>query len=143
MTTPRCSSLVAALALVACACGGAPATEPSTTSAFPLDAYAALATGGGAYRVELRTSPNQPPQRGELQIELRVRDSGGAPVDGLAVDVEPWMPAMGHGTSVMPSVLAEGDGTYRADHVALFMPGTWQLRVTLGSESLTVPVTVQ
>jgi hypothetical protein len=143
MGTRTTSPLLAVLAFVASACSAAPVSETATTNAFPLDAYATASSDGRAYRVEVRTSPEQPPTRGELQIELRVTDASGAPADGLPVTVTPWMPAMGHGTSMTPTIKAEGNGAYRVEDVELFMPGTWQLRVALGSDGLTIPITVQ
>jgi hypothetical protein len=41
------------------------------------------------------------------------------------------MPAMGHGTSVTPTVSAEGGGDYRIDDVDFFMPGLWELRTQM------------
>ncbi len=38
---------------------------------------------------------------------------------------------MGHGSSRVPVVIAEPSGRYVATDVVLFMPGEWQLRVTL------------
>jgi hypothetical protein len=52
-------------------------------------------------------------------------------VTGLSLDVVPWMPAMGHGSSTVPSVRDEGDGIYVVDHVVLFMPGQWDLRTAV------------
>ncbi len=38
---------------------------------------------------------------------------------------------MGHGSSRVPVVIAEPGGLYVVTDVVLFMPGEWQLRVTL------------
>jgi hypothetical protein len=54
--------------------------------------------------------------------------STSAPVDGLRVDVVPWMPVMGHGTSVIPTVTPSGRGIYVITNVYLYMPGRWELR---------------
>ncbi len=78
----------------------------------------------------MRSSPSTP-VRGTDAVELVVRDGSGATVTGLAIDVVPWMPAMGHGASVTPMVTEMGGGTYVATDVALVMPGTWELRLTL------------
>jgi len=54
------------------------------------------------------------------------------PVSDLNVDVLPWMPAMGHGASTTPVVVAGQEaGSYVATNVNLFMPGVWELRITL------------
>jgi hypothetical protein len=122
---------LALVALVACSAG------PSQSSSFPADAYTSITTDSGTYRVEVRTAPSQPPTRGDLELELRVQDPKGAPVDGLALAVVPWMPTHDHGASVVPSVTPLGSGAYHIAHVDLFMPGTWQLRMTLGAGAAT------
>jgi hypothetical protein len=74
------------------------------------------------------------PTRGVNTLQLvftHVND--GSPAAGLEVDVVPWMPAMGHGASVKPSVHAETQpGTYTVTNVNLFMPGLWEIRTTIG-----------
>jgi len=63
-------------------------------------------------------------------VELAISNaSDGTPCDGLTVDMRPWMPSMGHGTS-KPTITAEGNGRYLVSDVYLFMPGTWELRTT-------------
>lgn len=51
-----------------------------------------------------------------------------APQSGLELSVVPWMPAMGHGTSVTPTVVETAPGIYDLENLVLFMPGTWQIR---------------
>jgi hypothetical protein len=128
------------LGIVSSACGG---DAPANTGSFPAATYASVSTDTGAHRVDVRTSPSQPPVRGEVSVELVITDANGAPVDGLALDVVPWMPAMGHGTSVTPNVVAEGGGAYRVQSVDMFMPGTWQLRVSFAGEHLMTTFDVQ
>jgi hypothetical protein len=55
-------------------------------------------------------------------------DSNGMPVDGLDLSVQPWMVEMAHGTSLVPTVTAKGQGVYVLTNVDLFMEGNWQLR---------------
>ena len=83
-----------------------------------------------ALAIDVRTSP-QPPSRGTNEVELTItRASDGAPVDGLTLDVEPWMSSMEHGTST-PTVTPEGGGVYLVTEVYLYMPGLWTLRTTI------------
>ena len=80
-----------------------------------------------------------------VSVEYRVTAAGGGrcrsrrrrrrPVDGLAITVLPWMPDMGHGASVTPTVTAAGGGRYVVENVELFMPGKWELRTTLAGPS--------
>jgi hypothetical protein len=71
-----------------------------------------------------------PPVRGDVSVDLVITDSAGGPVDNLQVAAQPWMPSHGHGTSVVPTVMALGGGHYRIDHVYFYMAGTWELRLT-------------
>lgn len=120
-----------ALSLALAACGSSSSSPSSDFSATP---YATFDVG--ALSVELRTAPTQPPTRGVIGAELRVHDAAGAPKDGLAIDVVPWMVAHGHGSSVIPLVTPMGDGVYRIDRIQLAMPGTWQLRFSMKAADL-------
>jgi hypothetical protein len=123
-----CFIAVAGISLFGLGCGG---VDPvSSTSSFPVDPYAILTSEGGRLTIEIRTGPSQPPSRGNTDVQFVVRDREGALVDGLAVQATPWMPAMGHGTSVMPDAKGEGDGKYAVRNVSLYMPGRWELRTT-------------
>ena len=123
--------LGAGLALIAC-------SDPPATAAqgFPATPYATLTSDSGELSVEVRTAPTQPPTRGTLSVELFVRSVAGVPQDGLTVSVIPWMPYMGHGTSVVPTVTAEGGGKYLVSNLSLFMPGTWELRTTFTGSTI-------
>lgn len=124
-------SLAAALAL-ACSSEATPAESGGD---FPLEAYASIP--GDPASFELRTAPAQPPTRGDVKLELRVRDARGAPRDGLSIDVVPWMPSHGHGANGKPTVTPLGGGVYRVDGCGLMMAGTWQLKVQItGPEGL-------
>lgn len=122
----RLASQLVAVALVsACACSSG---GDATSAGFPRDPYVVATSDSGALRIEVRTAPTQPPPRGTCTVELFVADPNGAARDGLTIDVVPWMPAMGHGTSVKPTIRAQGQGRYVLTDVSLFMPGTWELR---------------
>jgi hypothetical protein len=82
-------------------------------------------------KLAVYTDP-QPPTEGSLSVRYVITDATSAqPVDGLSLSIVPWMPAMGHGTSVVPSVSAGGGGVYNLSNVYLFMPGQWQLRTAI------------
>ncbi len=40
------------------------------------------------------------------------------------------MPDMGHGTSIVPSMTANSDGTYTVQPLYLFMAGVWSITFT-------------
>jgi hypothetical protein len=115
---------LALVALVGCS---------SETSSDGTERAAAIATSAsGLLRINARTVDGEAPVRGEnpFDIEiLRAHDEVG--IEGLELTVTPWMPAMGHGTSVRSMVTEVGAGHYRADDVYLFMPGLWELRISI------------
>ncbi|APR74731.1 Hypothetical protein A7982_00077 [Minicystis rosea] len=77
-------------------------------------------------------------------MELRITSPDGTPVDGLDIDVVPWMPTMGHGSSIRPATEAKGGGRYVVSNVALFMSARWDLRTIIsGAVSDRALITVQ
>lgn len=107
----------------------------SATSSFPATALTTVTSDGGKLRVDFHSAPYQPLVAGLQCVEVVVTlPSTGAPVDGLTVTMTPWMPAMGHGASVSPSVTALGQGRYVFTNVSLFMPGEWQLRTQFSGQ---------
>lgn len=91
----------------------------------------------GQLEIEVRTAPEQPPSRGDGSVELIIRNATtSAPESGLSIAVVPWMPVMGHGASIVPSVASSSPGTYVITNVDLFMPGTWELRTTVSGSAV-------
>lgn len=122
-------ALTLALAMSLIACGDSPGSDDGAFANAPLTS---AASDSGALTLSLRTSPDQPPVHGSIEGELAVTDASGAPVDGLALDVVPFMPAMGHGTSVPPALTPIGGGRYAVKPLVLFMAGRWELVVAIG-----------
>jgi hypothetical protein len=104
---------------------------PTGPLSFPAAPFAVVDSTNGLV-MEVRSAPSQPPSRGTSSIELTVRDAQGALKDGIDFTVVPWMPEMGHGASTEPTIAALGKGQYLLSEVDLFMPGSWELRATLG-----------
>ncbi len=120
------SFVVVSFAGIGCAVQMGP--DPSQPS-FAADPDQTLTSNSGALNVAVRFSP-QPPAVGEDAAELTFTDANGAPVSGIGLTVVPWMPAHGHGTSVNPTVTEMTPGTFVASPLYLFMPGSWELRMT-------------
>lgn len=120
------------LALLGCSVdtGAAAGGDPALT--FPAQPLATVASEEDGLSIEVRTAPAQPPTRGLTTVELVVTDANGKPVDGLDLSMQPWMPQMGHGASTKPTIEAMGGGHYVVSNVALFMPGRWELRTSIG-----------
>jgi hypothetical protein len=123
-----------AVAIVLAACTAA--SEPASEGSFPDAPYASFVAGETPLAIELRTAPSQPPERGDLAVEVRVEDATKAPRDGLDVEVVAFMGAHGHGAAGAPTVTPLGGGRYRIEHLALTMPGPWQLRFSLRGEGI-------
>jgi hypothetical protein len=122
-------ALVGAL-LSTAGCSSSPAAGAPDT--FPAAPLLTVSSASGALRVEARSSPTQPPELGDSAWSFSIKDvASGEPATGLSLDVVPWMPAMGHGTSTVPSVRDTGDGVYVIDDVVLFMAGQWELRTAV------------
>lgn len=131
------TALVVAAALygaTSLGCSSEPVAVDAEDATFPVAAITTMKSAGAAYTIEVRTAPTQPPGRGETAVEYTITGADGAPSDGLALTIVPWMPDMGHGASVVPSVSAPGGGRYLISDVDLFMPGEWELRTTIAGQ---------
>jgi hypothetical protein len=123
------SVLGAALGLAAAGCGsssGVPGCDFSDSTA----ALQSVTSTSGNLKIELWTSP-QPPVRGVGCGKYLIKDAQGKPQDSLTVAVLPYMPAMGHGLSVNPTVVPQGGGVYFLTEMYLPMLGEYELRTTL------------
>jgi len=105
-------------------------------SGYPANPFSSFTSTSGQLQVALRSKPDQPPTRGVSTIRYTITSGSGKAVNALTLTVEPFMDAMGHGTSVIPDVSPAGDGNYDVSNVYLPMPGRWELRTTIsGAEN--------
>jgi len=125
------ASLVTAAGVAAAACSAGGSADTGTFAATPATV---LTSNAGSFRIAMHSAPDAQPSRGVNALRLVVtKVADGTPAVGLQVDVVPWMPAMGHGASVKPSVTPGIEpGVYIVDNVNLFMPGLWEIRATIG-----------
>jgi YtkA-like len=131
MTLSRAVALAVVL-FAGFSCGG---SQGSSSSDFPEAPYLSFTAEGRGLELELRTAPTQPPERGEVVAALTVRDRASrAPLDGLSIDVVPFMTAHGHGANAKPVITALGQGLYRIENLQLVMAGAWDLRFDLRGE---------
>ncbi len=126
----RLAPALVSLWLASCSSGSdVVPTGPVTFAAQPM---MTVMSSTGHLQIDVWTAPQQPPSRGVQTIQLVIRDATTESREtGLALGVLPWMPAMGHGASLTPTVSEGPPGTYVVGDVDFFMPGTWELRTTI------------
>jgi hypothetical protein len=124
----RLIPLIAFVAAGACGAAGGPAAPPMS---FGVEPDQTVTSDSGALTIAVWFAPD-PPSAGSDAAQIGFTDAGGATVSGLDLSVVPWMPAHGHGTSVNPTVTETAPGVFVATPLYLFMPGSWELRMTIG-----------
>ncbi len=110
--------LLALCLLSATACAGADG------GAAPLKADSDLASDTGVYKV--RAVPVVPVKRGANDFSVQVVMPQGAKVVGATA----FMPAHGH-SSEPPTITQAADGSFRVDHLVLFMGGRWEITLSV------------
>jgi hypothetical protein len=127
---PQVVALCAAVLFGGAGCGADSGPPPSPPLTFSADPDQIITSDSGALTIAVRFAPD-PPILGSNAAELRFTDESGATVSNLGLTVVPWMPAHGHGTSVEATVTETAPGVFVATPVYLFMPGSWELRMTI------------
>ncbi len=112
------------LLLVACSSGSG-----SGATSFPIE----VTSESGALDITLAPSGTATVGTNTFEMTVTTPD-GGVPDQSLSVGVVPWMPAMGHGTAPA-TVMSMGDGRFSLSGVYLFMPGTWELEISISGAS--------
>ena len=107
------------------------AASVPTPAPTPLQTLASATSESGALRVEvLSAAPRL--KHGMQAVRLRVtQTSTGKPAEVSRVEIRPWMPAMGHGVDDAPTIRQVAPGEFEVSQLDLFMPGAWELRLTL------------
>lgn len=129
-TFGRLGVVAAALSLaIACAagCGGSADSAADGGLTFAAAPIQKVQSDSGALLVAVHPQAGHTPARGANALRYVITDSSGAPVEGVQVTIAPWMPDMGHGSSVTPTVTAAGGGAYDITNVYFPMPGRWDL----------------
>jgi len=104
----------------------------SCSDGSPVDTYVARlmhASDGGTYEVVMAEANPAPPDVGINSFNLEIDGATGAAVT-------PWMPLHGHGT--VPATFTavdNGDGSWSTGDMDLFMPGLWELQVTISGSA--------
>lgn len=82
-----------------------------------------------------------PPQAGEVELvmDISVDDQ---PLEEAEIEVEPWMPAHGHGSNTEAVVHEVRDGVYDVEDLTFSMPGHWELTIDLQAPEMTSTLVV-
>lgn len=115
-------------------------TDDRIVATYEIDAP--RSSDDGDFKVAIATSPVQP-VTGTNQLRLYVFKGMGTPVTGATIDVEPWMPGHGHGSTEVPIVAEDGDGWYTVSNVFYTMPGYWELYIDIDDAVDTDSVTFE
>ncbi|HLK40923.1 MAG TPA: FixH family protein [Polyangiaceae bacterium] len=123
--------------------GGAAASEagpsPCPSNDTSIETYQAnLMQMGQSKQIQfvLVDSKPGPPIVGINTFTLRLLDASGNAIPSATFPtIKLWMPYMRHGSSVIPSVMSNGDGTYSIHTIDLIMAGVWQFTFTAQSGS--------
>lgn len=105
-----------------------------------IEAYSAnlpMAGSAGLLKFVLVSASPAPPVRGINSWTLKLLDASGTPVTNATFPtIKLWMPYMRHGSSIIPTVKSNGDGTYQITELDLIMAGVWQFTFTAQSASI-------
>lgn len=85
----------------------------------------------GAIMASIEAATPELPARGANTWKVKFTDASGAPIDGAALSVEPFMPDHGHGSSVAPVVGVQSGGLYEVSKLTFMMPGVWRVTFRL------------
>ncbi|AWV89428.1 FixH family protein [Bradymonas sediminis] len=91
-----------------------------------------LVSANGHFQAELHAMP-EAPVTGINMVHLKLLDAQNTPVSGATIEVEPFMPAHGHGTPEAPTVAEDGEGMYTISNIKYTMPGAWELRIDVSA----------
>jgi hypothetical protein len=83
----------------------------------------------GLFQIKL-SAKGQLLKYGRNAVAIYVTDAKGTDVEGAKIEITPWMPEHGHGTTWPPTVTEKGKGQYQAV-IPLIMIGHWELRVKI------------
>jgi hypothetical protein len=123
----RIGLLVAALLGSSC---GQLAQGPTVFSTQPSQTQR---SASGALTITVFEPVDRPLSRGVNALKLLVEGDAGLEPAALSMTMTTWMPAMGHGSGVTPTV-APIDGGFVTTNISLPMAGRWDLRCTFEGE---------
>ena len=131
MTLAR-SSLLLIIALGGCSADTA--EEPTKANPATVDTYhAGIEKVGeaGLVKLAIDSALPAPPAKADNEWVVSLRHVSGPALDNAQLNVVPFMPEHGHGSSKKPVVTPLGAGRYRLAPVNFMMPGLWETTIQI------------
>jgi len=86
-------------------------------------------TDKGLFHIKL-SSKGELLTYGRNEVDILVTDNKGNGIESATIEITPWMPEHGHGSTWPPTVTEKGNGLYGAV-IPLVMIGHWELKFTI------------
>jgi hypothetical protein len=112
-------------ALLLLGCGAA----PDAGLVFAKTPSQQVSSQSGALQLDVYEQVDLPVARGVNAVKLQITPASAR--SGLTLAVTTWMPAMGHGSAVTPTV-EPIEGGFVVTEISFPMAGTWELRGSFG-----------
>lgn len=89
-------------------------------------------TGPAGFQFKLRNALPAPPDRNLNEWSLEIKNSANQNVPkDHSIELSPYMPDHQHGSITSPIVEVDELGIYNISNIDLFMPGFWEITVTI------------
>lgn len=85
----------------------------------------------GAVKITFVDADPAPPAKGNNTWTVAITDAAGAPIAGATIATVAYMPDHGHTSPIKPVATEMAPGTYEVTPVNLFMPGIWEVTLTV------------
>jgi hypothetical protein len=92
-------------------------------------------TKKGKYRLDVTIGDGEL-KPGMNTLDITVRDDQNRVVEGADIQIAPWMPAMGHGIDIKPTIIEKGGGRYTLENIYISMVGHWELRIDVEKDGV-------
>lgn len=132
------ATLVASLAWIS-ACdesrdaGASPGPCEEESRALEYSAGVSVVGDEGVITAALMDASPAPPARYINDWTLAFSASGAQELEGVEVEITPWMPDHGHGTAAPITIEALGGGLFTATGIDLFMVGYWEVHIDVSA----------
>lgn len=123
------------LILSGCSDHGHTETQSANSCGMAADTFSAGMQKTGTQQklnIKLMTATPAPPAKGDNTWVIQVSDTANMPIDGATIQVTPFMPEHGHGSSIDVIVTPKGSGgKYTLEPINLSMPGVWEITIDI------------